>query len=266
MTVKGKRHMKRLAAPRIRRIPRKARHGVRVVRSRPGPHPIDRSIPIALILRDMLGIAETMREVRAILRRGYVLVDGRPVYDRKFPVGSMDVITFVPENVHYRVMPRYNMHFILHKIPEEEAKIKVGKIKVKKTIKGGRIQITTHDGRNFVLPPEEKDRVKRRRSVVYEIPEQKLIDVLPLEPGNYVLIERGRNMGYHGILKTIEHMPRDRGYVELELPDGRILRTGEQYVFVIGHEKPIISLPRGEEDGDVVLRTHERIIRSVGAL
>jgi len=49
-------HQKRIAAPRSWRIGRKTAYWT--VKPRPGPHPGDRSMPLLLIIRDMLQLAD----------------------------------------------------------------------------------------------------------------------------------------------------------------------------------------------------------------
>ena len=56
-----KRHLKRLPAPR--HWPIKRKEGKFTTRVIPGPHPKEHSLTIALILREILGYADTMREV-----------------------------------------------------------------------------------------------------------------------------------------------------------------------------------------------------------
>jgi len=70
----GSRHMKALAAPSVQRIPRKERPWT--VKPSPGPHPSDRSLPLLLVVRDLLKLAESNREARKIIAQGEVKVDG----------------------------------------------------------------------------------------------------------------------------------------------------------------------------------------------
>src|SRR5437016_14132659 len=112
-----KKHLKRLPAPRSWTIPRKTDFWV--VKPSPGPHPIDASVPIGLILRDMLKVCATPREARHILNDRGVLVDGRAVTDPKFPVGLMDVLSFAVTTAHYRMLVNTRAKMAL--VPIEEA-------------------------------------------------------------------------------------------------------------------------------------------------
>jgi Ribosomal protein S4E len=88
------RHQKRIAAPRSWKIERKTAYWT--VKPRPGPHPGNRSIPLLLIVRDMLKLADNSKEAKRILNEGNVTVDGKVRKDHKFPVGIFDLLSIRP--------------------------------------------------------------------------------------------------------------------------------------------------------------------------
>ena len=55
-------HLKRLAAPRTVRLHRKEKTWT--IKSSPGPHLLDKSIPLGLIIRDYLGLCDTYRAAK----------------------------------------------------------------------------------------------------------------------------------------------------------------------------------------------------------
>jgi len=67
-------HLKRLNAPRALRLHRKERTWT--VKSSPGPHPLERAIPLGMIIRDYLKLCDTQREAKRIISNGDVVVDG----------------------------------------------------------------------------------------------------------------------------------------------------------------------------------------------
>jgi len=68
----GKRHLRRIAAPKTWPIPRKGTYWI--AKPIPGPHKMELSMPLALWIRDYLKLGKTMREVKYILNEGKVLV------------------------------------------------------------------------------------------------------------------------------------------------------------------------------------------------
>jgi len=245
----GKRHLKTYAAPVWWPIPVKER--VWTVKPRPGPHPIERAIPLLILVRDVLGYAKTAREARKIIAEGKIKVDGKVRRDYKFPVGLMDVIEIVPTGETYRLIP-YPVKFLtLHPIPKEEASFKLCRIENKITVKGGHIQLNLHDGRNYLIRVKDptnpvEDVHKTLGTVKLSIPNQEILDYVPLEPGVIAIIIDGRNVGRVGkIIDIVKGMGRRRTIVTLEDAKGERFQTILDYVFVIGKEEPLISLPEG---------------------
>ena len=237
----GKRHLKRVAAPVTYRIPRKIfKFAPKVM---PGPHPQEESIPVSTLLIYVLNIARNNREVRYILRKHYLKIDGKRVKDHRFPVGIMDVIELVPTKEFFRVVPSKKYFIDLIKIRAKEAKIKPCQVKRKVMVKGGRIQLTAHDGRNFIFNKEDDYSKARPGDVlIYNIAKQKVEDHIPFENGVLALIVRGAKMGEVGRITEVLKVHPLRPKVVRLVRDGETLETLYKYVFPIGREKPVITL------------------------
>ena len=63
-------------------------------------------MPITLVVRDVLNLAKTAREVRFILHNELAKIDGRVVKDTRRGVGLMDVLTLGEDN--YRCVLDHN--------------------------------------------------------------------------------------------------------------------------------------------------------------
>ncbi len=237
----GSRKLKRLAAPRTYKIPRKIFKWA--VKTMPGPHPADSSIPVAVLMRDVLGIAKNLREVKYILRRGYFKIDGKIIKEYKYPVGLMDVIELVPTKEFYRILPDTVGYLRPKKISGDEVKLKPLRIKNKVMVKGAKIQLTTHDGRNFLVDKDsELYSLKPGDTILYDYASGKVVDWFRMEPGNYALIVWGRKRGVSGKIVNIwKPHPLKQKMVAIEV-DSNIYETIFDYVFPIGKEEPVISL------------------------
>jgi len=243
MARKGaKRHLKRLAAPSQWYLPRKTYKWA--VRPRPGPHSMKTSIPLIYIVRDYLGYAKTAREARKILNEGKVLVDGRVRKDYKFPVGIMDVVSIPETGEHYRVLPNRIGKLILHPISEEEAKLKPLRISNKRMVKGAKVQLNLHDGSNHLVTMDEKDKYRTAYTVLMKVPEREVVEVIPFEVGAYVFVTQGKNVARKGKIVEVRQFPMGwPDVVTIEDENGELFDTLKEYAFVIGKEKPEISLP-----------------------
>ncbi|MGC8556208.1 MAG: 30S ribosomal protein S4e, partial [Conexivisphaera sp.] len=142
---------KRLSAPRVYAVPRKPRHGRFVTRTGPGPHPRSLSLDPVTLLRDYLGLVRNAREALYVLRNRYLLVDGVARTDKSFPIGLMDVVEVPREGRSFRMVPAVGRLLYPAPIPESEKGLKISVIKSKVTVRGGRIQLGTHDGRSFLV-------------------------------------------------------------------------------------------------------------------
>lgn len=240
------RHLRRSLAPSFWPILRK--EYTWTVKPSPGPHPADRCIPLGIILRDVLKYARTMREARRILGEGKVKVDGRVVRDYKFPVGLMDVLELASGEI-FRVVPHPQKFLVLHPISKEEASFKLVRIEGKTMVKGGNIELHFHDGRNHLIRLKDpmnpvEDVYKTYDVVKLAIPNQEILDHIKLEPNVLAIIIDGKNVGRVGKIVDIKQIfKKSRSIVTLESPNGEEFRTILDYVFVIGRDKPLISLP-----------------------
>ena len=228
-------HMKRVTSPKFWKAGRK-KH-VWIISPVPGPHPKRFSFPLGVIVRDYLGLAQNRKEAKAALNSGNVLVDGVVRRELKFPVGLMDVITIVPLKKHYRVIP-YEKGLRIIEIPEKEAKIKVLRVVRKQVIENGKLQITTHDGRNFLnVKADVGD------SLVISLPDGKIKSILKLEPGALALVIKGRRAGRMGKVISVGRNVRMEGVKE-------VFEAPKEYVMVIGKGKPVVKMYEDEGTGD----------------
>lgn len=245
----GRRHLTRFAAPRFWPILVKERHWA--VKPAPGPHPLERSFPLLVVVRDILGYASTSREARKVIAEGHIRVDGKVRRDYKFPVGLMDVVEIIDTEEFFRVVPVPVKVMTLVPIPRDEASFKLCRIENKTTVKGGHIQLNLHDGRNILVRvsdptnPEE-DIYKTMGTVKISLPDQEVLDYIPLEEGATVIIIGGRNVGKVAKFVSVsEGMRRYRKIVTLKDLSGNVFYTTLDKIMVIGRDKPEITLPEG---------------------
>lgn len=233
----GDTRTKREVAPPFWRIPRK-RHTF-VFGVSPGPHARREAYSLAVLLRDLLGLVRTGREAELVLKQGKVLVDGRVRRDPGFPVGVMDVISIPSLAAHYRLLPKQGT-LIPHPIPEEEAKLKPCRIKAKRLVRGGRLQITLHDGKSLLV---EKEQPRVGDTCVLKLPDNVPERFLPLKEGALALALSGEAGGRLGrVIGLEEGSITSKPLVALEL-NGQVIRALKEHVMALGLERPIISLP-----------------------
>lgn len=245
----GKRHLKREKAPRYWPIHPKELHWA--VKPSPGPHPQGACVPLASLMRDLLGYAKSRRESKIILARSRVSVDGKIRHDYKFPTGLMDVVELPDANMTYRILPAVGKGLTAVRIPKDEAKSKLCRIEDKTTVKKGKVQLILHDGRSIIVPVEDarnpkEDIYKTRDTVRIGIPTMKILGHLKFAEGAYAIVTSGRNLGRHGNIMKIEPSTAARRATALiEDPSGNRFETIADYLFVVGEERPSIKIEGG---------------------
>lgn len=231
-----KKHLKRLLAPEFWRMPKKAEKWA--VMPRPGPHKKFESIPLQVLVRDILGLVSTGREAKSIIKTGEVMVDGCVRKDQKYPVGLLDVVTIPKLDQGYRVVPTAKGLGVL-KISKKEAGLKICKICGKTTVKGGKIQLNLHDGKNILA---DKDVYRTGDSVLIEVPASKILDYIKLDKGSFGLIIRGKNIGRMGKIRDIiETTTKEPTKIICE-SDGEKIEVLKDYIVVIGKEGPLVKV------------------------
>ena len=234
--------LKRLAAPSTYKAPRK--HYKWIVNTLPGPHPKNMAVPLGILLRDILGIAQSMREVKYILRKNYVKIDFKNIRDYRYPVGLMDIIELTTTNKFFRMLPGnialLEPHEIINK---KERNIKPLLIKNKVMISGRRIQLTTHDGRNFVFKEDDEHlSFKPNDTLVYDLDKKRIKEFIKFDIDNLAFVYWGSKRGFLGKIKEIKKVhPLKPKVVVLEAND-KVIETISKYVFPIGTESSVIDL------------------------
>jgi len=198
----------------------------------------------------MLGLAKTRGEVKAIISREKVMVDGKVQKEELFPTGLMDVISIPDAEKWYRVLPS-EKGLTLHPISKDEAGFKLCRVENKTILNGGNVQLNLHDGRNILVGVKdpnrhEEDVFKILDTVKISLPNQEVQGHLTLAEGVLASIVGGKNIGKHGKIVAVEHregQKRKNALITIEDLRGNRFQTTIGYVFVVGDAKPHISLP-----------------------
>lgn len=243
----GSKHLKRLPAPTFWPIHKKEFKWV--IKPKPGPHMKDRSFPLLLILREILGLAKNRKEAKRILSENHVKIDGVIRKKDTFSIGLMDVLDIPIIKKSYRILPMRRRGLGLHVIDGEEKDFKLCKIMNKTVVKGGISQLNLHDGRNILLrksDPEKitEDILKTHDVLKIDVPDSQILDYLSFDVGVFAIVENGKNIGRWGEIIDIEKKEALRpSIVTLKDSNDDQFKTILDYVFPVGKTEPWISLP-----------------------
>lgn len=230
----GKQHLKRVAAPRSWPIARKTSKWV--AKPSPGPHSEENGLPLIVVLRDLLHVADKAKEIKQIMHEGKVLVDGKIRKDHHFPVGLFDVISIPEINANYRVMVGQDGKFKL--VPVSDAGAKLLKIVDKTTVAGGKTQLNFHDGTTMLASND----YHTKDSIVLKVPEKTIDQHFNYEVGSMAFVIGGKHAGTLGKIKEIRIIKSTTpNRITISTPAGDF-DTVERYVVVVGKDTPAIDL------------------------
>jgi len=227
-----KSHLKRLASPRTWPIAKKTL--TFIARPFPGPHKVSHQVPITVFLRDMVKIAKTSKEVKRILHLKKCLIDGTVAHDNKRPAGLFDIVSLPEAELFYSIGINDKNKLYPISITEKESKQKISKVMNKTSLKGGKTQLNTLDGRSILVDDATKYSVGD--SLIISLPDQKIIDSLPMKEGVTIVLDAGSHVGVVGTVKAID------GTTIVVKTKDNVFSTKRRYAVVIGKDKPIITL------------------------
>jgi small subunit ribosomal protein S4e len=227
-------HLKRLAVPRSWNVERKTT--AFVMRPLPGGLPREFVMPLQIVMRDILGLAKTGREVKYILSTKEVLVNGVRRKEQKFPLMLMDILEIPAEELSFRMVLDRKGKLAFVPTKKTEAHQKLLRLQGKTSLGKGRIQLNFMDGTNIIV---EKDAHKTNDVIVYDVHKKKIVESLPFEKKAHVLLIGGKRMGDVGVIHDISGKT-----VAVKSQSGETFETLSRYAFVIGKEKPHITLEK----------------------
>ena len=238
-------HLKRKPAPKLWPIHRK--EAVWTVMPQPGPHSVSSSLPLALVVRDILGFAKTGKEAKNIISNGKIMVDGKVRCDERFLVGLMDVVSVVDAKKSYRVLPSGKGLF-LHPIDSDEAAFKLYRVEDKTVVKGGRMRLDFHDGTNLLVETDSTQNADVYNTLdvlKLSVPDRELVGHIKSAVGVPAIVIGGKNIGKSGKVTTIEKKSDKKRrdlLVTLKDVNGEQFQTILDFVFILGDAETSISL------------------------
>jgi small subunit ribosomal protein S4e len=228
------RHQKRITVPVSWPIERK-RHAW-VAKTSPGPHSAADSMPLVMVIRDMLKLVDNAREAKRALYEGKVLVDGKIRKDYKLPVGIFDIISVPPKDQQYRVLKDERGMFYLSLLEAGDER-KLARVENKTIISGKKQQLNLSDGSNKLAEGD----FKVGDSLILSLPDKNIEEKIGFEVGNLAMVVGGKHSGQTGKIKEIITVKSSQ--------PNRVIISGDEefetikdYVYMIGRDQPVIKL------------------------
>lgn len=236
-------HTKRLATPRVVQIPRK--QAKFTVTPRSGPHNKEEAIPLLLIVRDYLKIANNADEAKKAIFSGKIKVNMKVRKDHKYPVGLMDIIEVPDSKISKILLLSPKGRLVLVDVKGAQSKAKLYRIKDKTLTRGGNVQLNFHDGSNLLLKVKdaaksEEVSYKAKDSVLVDLSKKKIVEHIPYENGSMAFLTGGSHQGQFASIVEVTVTKSSRPNVVILKNDAGTIETIEDYVFMVGKEKSMI--------------------------
>jgi len=151
-------------------------------------------MPVLIVMRDLLKVGKTKKEVKRIILLEKVSVNGKKIKDEKFPLVLFDVLSV--EGKSYKLVIK-NRRYSLEETKELK---KISKIIGKKIVPGEKAQINLNDGRNFLTT----EKMKVGDSILFDFGKNKTDKVIEMKEGANVTVLDGSHIGEDGKIEKID--------------------------------------------------------------
>ena len=187
-------HIKRKTLPKFWPVSKEGTKYVAVAK-----HDPYNSIPLIVLVRDVIKIVKNRKELKKILNNKSILVNDKLVKEPNYPLCLFDSLSFPTIKKHYRVILK-DKKYSLEEIAEKEVPIRIYKVINKRKLNKNRLQINFNNGKNIIS--SEKIKVGDFASI--DNSKNKILKIIPLERGVKVIVVKGKHLGQIGKIKSVE--------------------------------------------------------------
>ncbi|PIN90831.1 hypothetical protein COU60_00620 [Candidatus Pacearchaeota archaeon CG10_big_fil_rev_8_21_14_0_10_34_76] len=150
-------------------------------------------VPAVIALRDMIGLAETAREVKLLIKSESLKINGKIVRDYRESIRLFNIFEAGDKKYKLTILPTGRWNF-----EETSSSERLCKILNKKILTSGKIQINLHDGSNLI----SKKQMNIGDSLLIGT-DGKIIDEIPLKKGGKAFVYSGKSVGLTGTIENI---------------------------------------------------------------
>jgi small subunit ribosomal protein S4e len=228
-----KNHLKSIPSPKSWQFGRKK--NAFILRPSPGPHSLKESVSLRFLLTNILHMVNTKKEAVYLLQNKEILVDGVRRKERDFPVGLFDTISIPELAKYYRVIMDNRGKIGIIEIEDKEALSKVCKI-IGKSLVRKMTQLNLSDGRNLLV---DKDPYNVGDTIILHPVKKSVLHHIKMEKGNMIYLVKGAQRGSIGHIEDT-----DGKKLIYKNSDGQVCETLKEYAFVIGKDKPVLTITK----------------------
>ena len=180
-------------------------------------------IPLLVLMREVLGLVRTRKELKKILLEKKVLVNGVPVREENYALGLFDTLSLKEMKKNFRVTYTEAGKIDVEEISAVESTKKITKVLDKKILKKNIVQVNMIDGRNII----SKEKLNVGDSIVVNLKDKKIEKILPVKEKSKVIVLAGKYKGKQGTISKVTDK-------EIEIStDGKELKINLDSIMVL---------------------------------
>jgi small subunit ribosomal protein S4e len=162
-------------------------------------HNAKTSVPLLVVMRDILKLAQNKKELQKILNAKQIIVNNKEIRETNYPIGLFDIITLPGMKKHYRSMLSKQKKMVFEEISDKESATRPYRVEGKKILPKKKFQLNLSSGSNVLS--EEKAKVGD--SVILNLKTKKVLEVLPMKKGQTAYVIEGKYAGRQGKIEDI---------------------------------------------------------------
>jgi len=192
-------------------------------------HEASKGIPVLVVVRDILHLVKTKKELKGLLKEKGVLVNQKVIREFGYPVTLFDSLSFPHIKKSYKaVLNEKKIGF--EEISEKDAGIRMFRIESKKLLGSKKIQINLSNGRNIL----SSEKMNVGDFVTISLTDNKIVKVSQIEKGSHVVVIKGKYLGSTGKVKNLLEENHEK-VAEIASEGGKgDLKIGIKNLFLIG--------------------------------
>ena len=161
-------------------------------------HEARNSLPLILVMRDLLGLVKSKKELKKVLNEKQVSINGKLIKETNYPLMLYDSLSLPLINKNYKIILD-NKRFNVKEVSDAEAKTKTYRIMNKTRLAGKKTQVNLNGGRNIIT----NDKLGTGEFVVVDNLSNKILKTIALNKDIEVIVVAGKHMGKIGKIKDL---------------------------------------------------------------
>ena len=157
------------------------------------------SMPLVVVMREILNLVSTKKELKKLLNEKQIKINGKEIKETNYPVCLFDVIHLKPLNKNFKAVLSEQKKMVFEEVEGKKAETKVFKVMSRKILPGKKVQLNLNHGRNLL---SDKD-VAMGDSIVLNLVDNKILDIIKLEKGKEAFVIKGKHAGFSGKIDDI---------------------------------------------------------------